>query len=138
MNNEFIILRGIPGSGKSDLANELLDLYNSCGIKTVRVSADDYFINNDGEYIFDVNKLGKAHATCRANAMFAIAGDVVKVIVENTNTTEKELKPYLDMAANAGYRVRSLIVENRHGNESIHNVPTASLEKMKARFSVKL
>lgn len=50
-------------------------------------------------------------------------GNWLKIIVSNTTTTEKELKPYIDLAEEYGYKVVSLIVENRHGNDSIHNVP---------------
>ena len=60
------------------------------------------------------------------------------VIVSNTFTTEKELKFYLDMADVCGYAVTSLVVENRHGNNSIHGVPEETMVKMKNRFSVKL
>jgi len=54
------------------------------------------------------------------------------------NTTEKELNIYIKMAAEYDYRVVSLIVENRHGNENVHEVPEAALEAMKNRFVVQL
>ncbi|MNH05797.1 hypothetical protein D3C79_651440 [compost metagenome] len=60
------------------------------------------------------------------------------VIISNTFTTEKELKPYLALAEECGYRVTTLIVENRHGNSSIHGVPDETMTKMRNRFSVKL
>lgn len=60
------------------------------------------------------------------------------VFVANTFTTEKEIKPYKDLADRHDYMFISLIVENRHGNSSIHGVPVSKLEEMKARFSIKL
>jgi hypothetical protein len=60
------------------------------------------------------------------------------VIVSNTSTTEKEMKPYLDMAGIYGYDVVSLVVENRHGNPSIHGVPEETMKNMENRFSIKL
>jgi hypothetical protein len=42
------------------------------------------------------------------------------------------------MAADHGYMVFSIIVENRHGGKNTHNVPTETLEKMKNRFELKL
>lgn len=60
------------------------------------------------------------------------------IFVSNTFTTEKEMKPYLKMAEESGYHVVSLIVENRHGNKSVHNVPEETMTKMRDRFSFKL
>ena len=61
-----------------------------------------------------------------------------EIVVSNTFTQEWEMKAYMDLAAKYGYQVVSLIVENRHGNSSIHNVPDETIEKMKSRFEVKL
>ena len=55
------------------------------------------------------------------------------VIVSNTSTTEKELKPYLALAEEYGYAVTSIIVENRHGGQSIHNVPQETIDEIRAR-----
>ena len=61
-----------------------------------------------------------------------------EIVVSNTSTTEKEMQPYLDLAREFGYTVVSLIVENRHGNSNVHNVPQETLKKMQDRFEVKL
>jgi hypothetical protein len=61
-----------------------------------------------------------------------------EIVVSNTSTTEKELQPYLDLANEYGYKVVSLIVENRHGNSNVHSVPQETLQKMKDRFQIKL
>jgi len=61
-----------------------------------------------------------------------------KIVVSNTFTTEKELEPYIELARLFDYRVVSLIVENRHGHESIHNVPVNIIDRMQERFKIKL
>ena len=61
-----------------------------------------------------------------------------EIVVSNTSTTEKELQPYLDLATKYDYKVVSLIVENRHGNSSVHNVPDETIDKMRNRFNIKL
>ncbi len=63
-----------------------------------------------------------------------------RVIVSNTSTSEKEIKPYLDLANDYGYQVVSLVVENRHGNDSIHSVPqeTRDAQERRLRNSLKL
>jgi hypothetical protein len=61
-----------------------------------------------------------------------------RVVVSNTFTQEWEMKPYFDLAEKHGYRVYSLIVENRHGGVNEHGVPEDKLEIMKKRFETKL
>jgi hypothetical protein len=45
---------------------------------------------------------------------------------------------YYELANQYGYRVFSIIVENRHGGVNQHNVPEDKLQIMKDRFSIKL
>jgi len=42
------------------------------------------------------------------------------------------------MAKRYGYRIHTIVVENRHGGENVHGVPSDKLEIMKNRFEVKL
>ncbi len=128
MKNLFII-RGIPGSGKSTLADALN--------VQLRVAADDYFME-DGEYKWDSGKIGLAHSWCKGVVRIAMQNSVSDIAVHNTFTTEKEMLPYIEMAREFGFKVTTLIVENRHGNSSIHDVPEDTIEKMKMRFDVKL
>lgn len=127
----LILLRGLPGSGKSTLAE--LFLSNPADV----CSADNFFMKG-GKYEFDANLLGKAHEYCQTACRLKMAkGDDV-VVVANTSTTERELKPYYDLAKTFNYRVASVIVENRHGGVNIHNVPDEAIQRMKDRFSIKL
>jgi hypothetical protein len=48
------------------------------------------------------------------------------------------MQPYYDLAEKHGYRVYSLVVENRHGGLNKHNVPEESMVKMENRFEFKL
>jgi predicted kinase len=61
-----------------------------------------------------------------------------EIIVSNTFTQEWEMKPYIDLANQYGYTIFTIIVENRHGNSSVHNVPEETMVKMKDRFEIKL
>jgi hypothetical protein len=42
------------------------------------------------------------------------------------------------LAERFGYRVYSVIVENRHGGVNEHGVPEEKLEQMKTRFEIHL
>jgi len=125
---ELILLRGLPGSGKSTLAKS---------IGRITAEADQYFMEDD-EYKFDASKLKDAHLWCQSIVDSYMRNDFERVIVSNTFTTEREMKPYFEMAEKYGYRVHSLIVENRHGGINQHNVPDETLIKMKNRFNIKL
>lgn len=127
-NKNLIILRGLPGSGKTSIA-ELIG-------KAI-CSADD-FLMRDGEYKWSPNSIHASHKWCQRKAELFMKRSVDKVIICNTSTTEKELKPYIDLGNKYGYKIFCLIVENRHGNISIHNVPDQTLEKMRNRFNIKL
>lgn len=131
----LILLRGLPGSGKSTFANYLFS--NNI------FEADQYFYDEDGNYNFDASKLYEAHMDCqrRVEELMKVSDYSQygsEIVVSNTSTTEKELEPYLKLAEKYNYQVVSLVVENRHGNKSVHNVPEETIEKMRNRFSIKL
>jgi predicted kinase len=131
---ELFLLRGLPGSGKSTLAKS---------IGGIHIEADMFFMK-DGEYHFDFTKLKDAHAWCQEStekSMRALDNPKIgtkRIIVSNTFTQEWEMTPYFELAQKYGYRVHSLIVENRHGGVNEHGVPEDKLEIMKKRFETKL
>jgi len=128
----LIILRGIPGSGKTTFANYLANLTDSNAF-----AADDYFYKN-GKYMFNAGQLHMAHTMCQSNVRKAMKGNEHMITVHNTATTEKELKPYFDLANEFKYKVFSVIVENRHNHDNVHGVPKEHVLRMKNRFNIKL
>jgi energy-coupling factor transporter ATP-binding protein EcfA2 len=131
---ELFLLRGLPGSGKSTLAKSL---------GGITLEADRYFEDADGNYEFDASKLKNAHNYCQSQCRAWMRTDgkevnVDRIVVSNTFTQEWEMQSYFDMANEYGYKVFSIIVENRHGSQSVHNVPEETLIKMKNRFDIKL
>jgi predicted kinase len=133
MDKNLIILRGLPGSGKSTLAKMLVGDESYC-----HKEADMYFVDRDGNYKFDPSKIKDAHAWCKEEIEFAMEYEHSPVVVSNTFTQEWEMDSYYELASKYGYRVHSLIVENRHGGVNEHGVPTEKLEQMKNRFEIKL
>jgi predicted kinase len=133
MKNLYL-LRGLPGSGKSTLSEQLGGSH---------FETDKYFAGENGEYNFDGSKLKEAHQWCQdsvANAMVLnhTTGENETIVISNTFTQEWEMKPYMDMAKNWGYTVFSIIVENRHGGVNQHGVPDEKLQQMNDRFEIKL
>jgi len=133
----MFLLRGLPGSGKSTMANVIQRSFMTCSW----YEADMFWYTEVGDdytkYDFDINRLHEAHQWCQSKVESILKMEQ-PVIVSNTFTTEKELKPYYKLAEFYGYKVVSLVVENRHGGKNIHDVPEEVLDKMEKRFSLKL
>ncbi len=137
LNKTMIILRGLPGSGKSTFA-KLLEIMNGVGMdgsrRVIVCCADDYMVDKAGNYQFDPKKLGFAHQSCREKAEWCADNSVPTIVIANTNTKRDEFKDYEKIAEEHGYTVFVLTVNNMHGSKSVHNVPDESLQKMRDRF----
>ena len=129
MNKILYIVRGVSGSGKSTFAETL-----GCPV----FSADDYFTYMDGSYKFDASELKQAHEYCQNITSKYMKSNESKIAVANTFTQEWEMSPYFEMADRYKYRIHTVIVENRHGNKNIHNVPDEKVLQMEKRFEIKL
>jgi predicted kinase len=133
MKNLYL-LRGLPGSGKSTLAEQLGGSH---------FETDSYFLDENKNYKFDGSRLKEAHQWCQdlvSNAMLLnhTTGYNETIVVSNTFTQEWEMKPYMDMAKDWGYKVFSIIVENRQGGVNQHGVSDEKLQQMQDRFEIKL
>ena len=86
--SHVIILSGVSGSGKSTYAKSLK--------ADMIVSADNYFLDENGKYNFDLSKLGDAHADCFKKFVLSIYFHCHKLIlVDNTNCTVDSISPYI-------------------------------------------
>ncbi len=129
MNKVLYIVRGLPGSGKSTFAQTLTPNH---------WEADMYFINEDGEYKFNIDEIKIAHQWCKDMVEGAMKRNLDKIAVSNTFTMEWEMESYHKLAEHYGYTTFHLIVENRHGGENQHGVPSDKVQIMKDRFQIKL
>ena len=125
----LFIMRGLPGSGKS----------TAC-VDGLKLSTDDYFMVG-GTYCFDPSQLGPAHRWNQWRVSKACERALPNVYVDNTNTTWKEFKPYLEAAANNDYEVLfATPVTNWAFNvdtcylKNTHRVPKEVIQKMHDRF----
>lgn len=133
MKQTLYLIRGLPGAGKTTLAESLLE---SKIVQRI-CEADSYFLDEGGVYRFDGAFLGKAHDLCYNLVERAILSGE-SVAVSNTFTTEREMEKYVDLAKERGIKLVSLVVENRHGNTSVHDVPETAMRRMRERFNFQL
>lgn len=137
----LFIIRGIPGSGKTTVAEIFSQYFGNTLENAPLFSADQFFekeVDGKIEYKFDVTKLGAAHAACMRNTEESMKKEYLNIFVANTFTMEREINPYKALAEKYGYRFFSIIVENRHGNTNIHSVSDEKLEEMRKRFVLNL
>jgi len=131
------ILRGLPGTGKSMLANAI-------GNEGSIFSTDSYFMV-DGEYQFDPSKLGEYHKRNLEDATafmerFAPHTTPAICVIDNTNTQHWEYEKYIESAQNNGFMVQVISIEwlssciPLYAERNSHGVPIEAIYRMAARW----
>lgn len=117
----LILIRGLPGSGKSELGKALAITAGYFHIEA------DMFFEINGSYNYDAKQVGAAHKWCQKSAHDALASGK-RVVVTNTFTRLAELDPYLAMG------VKPRIVEAAGKWKNRHGVPDERLRQMADRW----
>lgn len=141
-DNEVIICRGLPGSGKSTMANNLLWQYKKVGKQNVGLySTDDYFVREDGKYIFDGGKLNSAHQWNFTRFQRAVDLGYDVVIVDNTHVQFWECLNYVEYALKNFYAVEFKEPETPWAKDidalfarNSHSVPREAIRMMMERW----
>lgn len=141
-DQELIIMRGIPGAGKSTRAAQL--------VGNGEIHSTDALIEASGDYRAFFEKmaesksymaLGWKHKKNLKNATQAVADGVSPVIIDNTNIKHADAKAYVVMALEAGLADENIKFEDV-GNAGLdavtlagrntHGVPLDKIESMMA------
>lgn len=148
---KLILIRGLPGSGKSTVSNLMV---STTGLN-FQYEADMYFMNN-GVYQFDWTKLNEAHTWCLESVRDRLINDTnrsftdrrqsidTRIIVSNVFAIQKHVDPYIALANVFG--VKLIIIDLYDGGltdeelekRCLHNVPLSSIQKMRAQYEHKL
>lgn len=129
---QMILMQGVPGSGKSSIANMLANHINA-----MVVSNNDFMTDSAGNYVFNPHRLNECIEACQ-NAAEAHAEAGWNLIVDNVNAEGFCVDYYMDLAARYNYRVmviRTSRSSDECFNENIHGVPTNSIISMHSRLS---
>ena len=136
----LLIVRGLPGSGKSTFAKSILDNSNDCALVTKSFNnmvythhyEADMFFENNGVYNFNKNYISNAHDWCYSNVVKSLL-DGNNTIVSNTFVKLWELKKYLDLL-NTIPEISLTVVELQTQFKGIHDVPADTIKKMKTNW----
>tara|TARA_B100000902_G_C27146459_1_gene831376 strand:- start:550 stop:969 length:420 start_codon:yes stop_codon:yes gene_type:complete len=131
------ILRGLSGTGKSELAKAL-------GNEGSIFSTDSYFMV-DGEYQFDPSKLGEYHKRNLDDATafmerFAPYTTPAICVIDNTNTQAWEYEKYVEAAKANDFIVQVISIAWKqediplYAERNSHGVPLEAIQRMADRW----
>jgi tRNA uridine 5-carbamoylmethylation protein Kti12 len=137
---ELVIMRGIPGSGKSTMAKSL--------VRKGRIHSTDDVIESQGDYdkFFvdmkeskDFSPLARAHSTNYKNIVKSISEGISPVIVDNTNIKANEAKQIVVKALEMGLNENKINIVDMGTNgltaevladRNTHGVPLDKIKSM--------
>jgi len=129
---KVVIMRGLPGCGKTTTARNLL-----ANQKGIICSADDFFVNDKGVYVFDQRYLKQAHKACKVKFWNSL-DNYDLIIVDNTNTQHWEYAWYQEAATVANYEIEIMPMAFRSIEEMTrdnkHGAPKDAIIRMKERW----
>ena len=108
-----IIMRGLPGSGKSYWVEQYLKslpLESAFAVKQRGYFSTDSLFYINGEYHFNKNKLSQYHQLNLTGFIQALANREPTVICDNTNLARWEYAAYEAAARALGYQVRHVLI----------------------------
>ena len=125
---KLYIIRGVPGSGKTTLAEEM----KSSGMIWDYSESDQFMVDERDEYKFDPKRLSECHAKCQNEIRDMMRAAYPSIAVSNTFTRKWEVEPYISLAEKFGYEVCVIVCQGNFGN--VHGVPADKVTVMRERF----
>lgn len=138
----MVLMRGVPGSGKTHLAEVVVKMVSPNDRGHHIFSTDDYFVMlGRGSYAYDPSQLDKAHNWNQTRVSEALRRATNPVVVDNTHTQAWEMRPYVTMGVQHGYLIEVLepvtpwrTREAELARRNQHNVPREKIRQMLDRY----
>ncbi len=130
---KLVLVRGLPGSGKSTFADMLSEL---AGFQSF--SLDTFFMDEKGNYAFDFKRNHLAYKDCQNKVEIAMKAEAPRILVDQTFALLWEIQPYLELGKKYSYQIFVCTMENRHEGENIHGITDEQLVKMSKNFNLQL
>ena len=133
------IIRGPSGTGKSTIARYIKDYWaKNSTTQLVICEADDYFINERGEYYRDVTKLQLAHRACYLKAKLAMENKQ-PVVISDTSIKRRDIRGYIMLAESYNYGVEIIRTPgpwdpNELTKRNKHRVPLEAIKRQIDRY----
>lgn len=139
-NQRLIIMRGIPGGGKSTIAKSLVDGGTIHSTDEVIASQGDYFeFFKNLMATKDFSPLRDAHKENLNNAIKDMVDGVSPIVIDNTNIKPFESKPYIEKALKLGYDDKNIVLVHvgtggataeELAKRNVHKVPLDKIKSM--------
>ncbi|RYH05085.1 hypothetical protein EON65_45690, partial [archaeon] len=141
----LILVRGLPGQGKSSLGKRLAERFQG-----IQFESDANFMVA-GEYKYDASLVGASHELTQSHARQAMLSLAPVILVTNTFTRHWEYEPYTQLAEQYGYVtvIFDLYLHIRHAHAvdlclspylvylsgcNVHDVPPEKILEMAQRY----
>lgn len=129
---DLFIIRGLPGSGKSAFVDAVAPkdapIFNT----------DAALTHPDGTYEWTPERHSDAKELVNNAIRVAIERGEPKIFLDGVFDEREDFEPFIQFAKAHGYRVYTVIVENRHGGVSSHGVSLETLKRFRANFDIEL
>jgi tRNA uridine 5-carbamoylmethylation protein Kti12 len=123
-NPQLILIRGLPGSGKSTMAKKLENFEH--------FETDMFFVEH-GKYQFNKDLLTEAHNWCKKMTHQALS-EGINVVVSNTFITKNELTPYFEMAKTLNAKCEVRVAKGAWDN--IHGLSEKEVNEMRGKWEI--
>lgn len=149
----LILMRGLPGSGKSTETKKLAADHMYQGGKSVAVCSTDDYHMIDGKYVFQPAMLGQFHHLNLQDADLYMKINVQLIIIDNTNIKRRDMTRYQKSGKQLGYEVEEIIMDEEYlipgeemtqhlidayvdlcANRNMHDVPREVIARMAKEF----